>query len=166
LIGYSNSDFAADLDNRCSTSGFVFLLNGGPILWKSKQQSLVTSSIHDAEYVGLTIALYKVIWLWKVLLTLLPDYTELSMPMNRLFLDNQGTIIIANKLKYVISNRSKHIDIQFHIICKAAANRLVQLKYVRTANMTANILTKALPQELHLHYMKGLGMEKVEVKSK
>jgi hypothetical protein len=36
LIGYSDSDFAADLDNRYSTSGFIFLLNGGPILWKSK----------------------------------------------------------------------------------------------------------------------------------
>jgi hypothetical protein len=36
LIRYSDSDFAADLNNRCSTSGFIFLLNGGPILWKSK----------------------------------------------------------------------------------------------------------------------------------
>jgi hypothetical protein len=111
LISYSDSDFAADLDNRCSTSGFVFLLNGGPISWKSKQQSLVTSSMYDAKYVGLAIASYEVIWLWKVLLTLLPDYTELLMPVNRLFSDNQGAIAIANKPKYVISNRSKHIDI-------------------------------------------------------
>ena len=63
LIGYSDSNFATDLDNRRSTSGFVFLLNGGPISWKSKQQSLVTSSTHDAEYVGLVIASYEVIWL-------------------------------------------------------------------------------------------------------
>jgi hypothetical protein len=111
LIGYSDSDFAADLDNRRSTSGFVFLLNGGPISWKSKQQSLVTSSTHDAKYVGLAIASYEVIWLRKVLLTLLPNYTELSMPANRLFSDNQGAIATANKPKYVILNRSKHIDI-------------------------------------------------------
>jgi hypothetical protein len=31
LYGYSDSDFAADLNNRRSTSGFIFLLNGGPI---------------------------------------------------------------------------------------------------------------------------------------
>jgi hypothetical protein len=56
LIGYSDSDFAADLDNRCSTSEFIFLLNGGPISWKSKHQSLVISLTHDAKYVGLAIA--------------------------------------------------------------------------------------------------------------
>jgi hypothetical protein len=67
--------------------------------------------MHDAEYVGLVIASYEVIWLRKVLLILLPDYTELSMPANRLFSDNQGAITIANKPKYVILNRSKHIDI-------------------------------------------------------
>jgi hypothetical protein len=166
LIGYSDSDFAADLDNRRSTSGFVFLLNGGPISWKSKQQSLVTSSTHDAEYVGLVIASYEVIWLRKVLLTLLPDYTELSMPANWLLSDNQGAILTANHPKHVISNRSKHIDIQFHIIREATANELVQLEYVRTANMTADILTKALPQELHLRHMKGLGMEKTKCSPK
>jgi hypothetical protein len=93
---------------------------------------------------------------------LLPDYTELSMPANRLFSDNQGPISTANKPKYVISNRSKHIDNRFHIIYEAATNGLVRLEYVRTADMTADILTKALPRELHLRHMKGLGMEKVK----
>jgi hypothetical protein len=64
------SNEALFLANMRSTSGFVFLLNGGPISWKSKQQSLVTGSTHDAEYVGLAIASYEVIWLRKVLLTL------------------------------------------------------------------------------------------------
>ena len=63
LIGYSNSDFVANLNNRQSISGFVFLLNGGSILWKFKQQSLVTFSTHNAKYVSLVIALYEVIWL-------------------------------------------------------------------------------------------------------
>jgi len=158
------SNEALFLANMRSASRFVFLLNGGSISWKSKQQSLVTGSTHDAKYVGLAIASYEVIWLRKVLLPLLPNYTKLSMPTNRLFSDNQGTIATANKPKYVISNRSKHIDIRFHIIRKAAANGLVRLKYVRTADMTANILTKALPRELHLRHMKGLGMEKVKKK--
>jgi transposase InsO family protein len=162
LIGYSDSDFAADLDNRRSTSGFIFLLNGGPISWKSKQQSLVTSSTHDAEYVGLAIASREVIWLRNVLIFLLPDYTEHTVPANTLFSDNQGAISTANKPIHAISNRSKHIDVRFHIIREAAANGLVRLEYVRTADMTADILTKALPRELHLRHMKGLGMEKTK----
>jgi hypothetical protein len=61
LYSYSDMDFAADLNNHRSTSGFIFLLNSGPILWKSKQQSLVATSTHDAEYISLANASYEVI---------------------------------------------------------------------------------------------------------
>ena len=84
------------------------------------------------------------------------------MPANKLFSDNQGAIATANQPKHVISNRSKHIDIRFHIIREAAANGLIQLEYIQTIEMTANILTKALPQELHIRHIKGLGMEKLK----
>ena len=160
LYGYSDSDFAADLNNRRSTSGFVFLLNGGPISWKSKQQSLITSSTHDAEYVGLANASYEIAWLRKIMLAILPDYTEFKMPANTLYCDNQGAIATTGQPTYAVSGRSKHIDIRFHIIRDAAANGLVRLEYVRTSEMTADILTKALPKEPHLRHVKGLGMDR------
>jgi len=84
------------------------------------------------------------------------------MPTNKLFSDNEGAIATANQPIYTISNRSKHIDIRFHIIREAAANGLIRLEYVRTADMTADILTKALPKELHVRHMKGLGMERLK----
>jgi len=161
LLGYSDSDFAADLNNRRSTSGFVFLLNGGPISWKSKQQSLVTTSTHDAEYVGLSIASKEVIWLRKLLLALLPDYTEHKMPENALYCDNQGAITTANQATYMVSGRSKHIDVRFHVIRDAAANGLIRLEYVRTEDMTADILTKALPRETFQRHVRGLGMVRI-----
>jgi hypothetical protein len=159
LHGFSDSDFAADLNNRRSTSGFIFLLNGGPIAWKSKQQSLVTSSTHDAEYVGLATASYEVIWLRKLILLILPQYAEHSMPSNIIHCDNQGAIATANRPSNSPSPRSKHIDIRFHVIREAIANGLIRLEYVRTADMTADILTKALPKELHQRHVKGMGME-------
>ena len=161
LLGYSDSDFAADLNNRRSTSGFVFLLNGGPISWKAKQQSLVTTSTHDAEYVGLSMASQEVTWLRKLLLTILPDYTEHQMPANALYCDNQGAIITASQPTYMMSGKSKHIDVRFHVVRDAAANGLIRLEYVRTSEMTADILTKALPKELHQRHVKGLGMDRV-----
>jgi transposase InsO family protein len=164
LYGYSDSDFAADLNNRRSTSGFIFLLNGGPITWKSKQQSLVTGSTHDAEYVGLAIASNEVLWLRKLLLSILPDYTESTMPANKLYCDNQGAIATASQPGYAVSNRSKHIDVRFHIIREAAANGLVRLEYIRTTEMTADILTKALTRELHERHIKGLGMVRTLLK--
>ena len=44
LLGYSDSDYAGNLSNRKSTSGVVYMLNGGPVVWKSKQQSTVALS--------------------------------------------------------------------------------------------------------------------------
>jgi hypothetical protein len=160
LVGYTDSDFAADLNNRRSTSGFVFLLNGGPIAWKSKQQSLVTKSTHDAEYIGLAIAAEEAAWLRKLVFTLLPDYTEYLMPANTLFCDNQGAIATANQPSYAVTSRSRHIDVRFHLIRDAAANGLVRIEYIRTAEMTADILTKALTKELHQRHVEGLGMRK------
>jgi hypothetical protein len=163
LYGYSDSDFAADLNNRRSTSGFIFLLNGGPISWKSKQQSLVTTSTLNAKYVGLANASYEVIWLRKIILSILPGYTEHTehtMPANNLYCGNQGAIATASQPIHAISNRSKHVDVRFHVICDAAANGLIHLEYVRISHMTADILTKALPKELHQRHVKGLGMDR------
>lgn len=161
LYGYSDSDFAADLDNRRSTSGFVFFLNGGPIAWQSKQQSLVTGSTHDAEYVGLAIASKEAAWLRKLILAILPQYAEHKMPSNTIYCDNQGAIATASQPSHTPSNRSKHIDIRFHIVREAIANGLIRLEYTRTTEMTADILTKALPRDLHQRHMEGLGIRAV-----
>ena len=90
--------------------------------------------ISDHLYVGLSIASQEVTWLRRLLLTILPDYTEHQC-------DNQGAIITANQPTYMMSGRSKHIDVRFHVVRDAAANGLIRLEYVRTEDMTADILT-------------------------
>ena len=51
-IGYTDSDFAGDLDDRKSTSGYVFMLAGGAITWRARKQPLVAFSTVEAEYIG------------------------------------------------------------------------------------------------------------------
>lgn len=36
ICGYADSDWAGDIDSRRSTSGYIFVLNGGEISWMSK----------------------------------------------------------------------------------------------------------------------------------
>src|SRR5207248_5268244 len=67
LEGFSDSDYAGDTDNRRSTSGYVFTLNGSAISWRSKQQDLVTLSTMEAEYVGMTEACKESLWLQRLL---------------------------------------------------------------------------------------------------
>ncbi|EED18959.1 hypothetical protein TSTA_126670 [Talaromyces stipitatus ATCC 10500] len=71
------------------------------------------------------------------------------MPSNTIHYDNQGAIATMNQPSHSPSTRSKHIDIRFHVIREAIANGLIRLEYIRTTEMTADILTKALPKELH-----------------
>ena len=44
LIGYTDSDYARDVNDRKSISGYVFLLNGAAICWSSRKQAIVTLS--------------------------------------------------------------------------------------------------------------------------
>jgi hypothetical protein len=52
LEGYSDSDFTGDVDDRKSTSGYVFTLVRGAILWKSSKQTVTVSSTMYAEFVA------------------------------------------------------------------------------------------------------------------
>ena len=44
LIEYTDSDFAGSVDDRKSTSGYVFSLGFGAVAWASKKQPIVTLS--------------------------------------------------------------------------------------------------------------------------
>ena len=65
IEGYSDADFAGDIDDRKSTSGYVFTLAGGAISWKSSKQSVTASSMMYAEFVACYDASRQVEWLKK-----------------------------------------------------------------------------------------------------
>ena len=51
LIGYCDSDWASNPDTRRSTTGYVFILAGAAISWKSRQQPIVARLSTEAECV-------------------------------------------------------------------------------------------------------------------
>ena len=62
-IGYSDTDWAGDTLDRKSTSGYIFMLSGGPISWSSKKQKCVALSTAEAEYVALSESAQECLWL-------------------------------------------------------------------------------------------------------
>ncbi|XP_068640914.1 secreted RxLR effector protein 161-like [Aristolochia californica] len=71
LIGYSDLDYQGCIDTRKSTFGFIFMLGGGAISWKSKKQDCVTQSTMETEYVAMNLATREVVYLHKFLRSLL-----------------------------------------------------------------------------------------------
>ena len=63
IIGYSDSDFAGCRDSMKSTSGYIYLLVGDVIYWKSVKQSIVASSTMAAKFVACYEASNHGIWL-------------------------------------------------------------------------------------------------------
>ncbi|XP_070034405.1 uncharacterized mitochondrial protein AtMg00810-like [Nicotiana tomentosiformis] len=73
LMGFCGSDYVRDIDDRKSTTGFVFFLGDSVISWSSKKQSIVTLSTCEAEYIAATSCTCYAIWLRRLL-------KELNLP--------------------------------------------------------------------------------------
>ena len=121
LTGYSDADYAGDLDDRHSTSGNVFLMSCGSISWLSKKQPVVTLSTTEAEYIALNTATQEAVWLRQLLL----DFGVQQDQATTIMEDNQGAIFIAKNP--VTHARSKHIDVRYHYIREALRDGTIDL---------------------------------------
>jgi len=152
LIGYSDADWAGDIDDRHSTTGIVFTMAGCSISWPSKKQATVALSTTEAEYVALSAAVQEAVWLRKVL-------SDLNLPMSEpttLREDNQGAIAMTKNP--IAHGRTKHIDIRYHYVKEAVENGVISLEYCSTEDMLADILTKPLPKHKFENLRKRIGL--------
>ena len=134
---YADSSYADDPDTRRSTSGYVFMLAGGPIAWKSGRQSIVTLSTTEAEYVSLTIAAREAIWIGKLLSEI--GYAGRVKPV--IYEDNQPAIDLTHGVT-AGHHRTKHIDVRYHFIREQVDKGAMEVRYVPTDEQAADIMTK------------------------
>ncbi|MCH88235.1 hypothetical protein A2U01_0009118, partial [Trifolium medium] len=67
LVGWSDSDYAGDIDDRRSTSGYVFMIGSKVVSWSSKKQPIITLSTTEAEFIAATSSACQGIWLSRIL---------------------------------------------------------------------------------------------------
>ena len=92
-VGYSDADWAGDVNDRKSTSGYLFQISGGPISWRSKKQSSVVLSTAEAEYMALASSAQEALLLRQLNTELGGATTE---PLT-IYEDNQSTIYLDDK---------------------------------------------------------------------
>ncbi|XP_071740332.1 secreted RxLR effector protein 161-like [Rutidosis leptorrhynchoides] len=63
LEGYSDASWITNVEDHLSTTGWIFLFEGGAISWASKKQTCITNSTMESEFVALAAAGKKAEWL-------------------------------------------------------------------------------------------------------
>ena len=137
LWGYVDSDWAGCPDDRRSTSGYVLMLNGAAISWRSKRQSVHALSSAEAEFIAASSVVQEVIFLRRLL-------AELGFPQTSftpIFADNE-TCIRWSRGAVGGSEHAKHIDLRKHFVHAASDQGILQLLKIDTAVNASDILTK------------------------
>ena len=152
IVGYSDSDWSGDLDDRKSTTGFVFFMGNTAFTWMSKKQPIVTLSTCEAEYVAATSCVCHAIWLRKLL-------KDLNVPQGEptvIRIDSKSAIALAKNP--VFHERSKHIDTRYHYIRECIARKEVRVEYVKSQDQAADIFTKPLKRETFIKLRSIIGV--------
>ena len=142
MTGMCDSDYAGDNDTRKSVTGYVIILNGLPICWRSKGQNIVTLSSTEAEYIALTDMSCEILFVIHIMQFL---GMKLRLPVD-LKIDNSGALFLAEN-EYA-TQRTKHIDIRYHFIRQHVENGDMKMNLIKSENNLADIFTKNLGHKL------------------
>jgi hypothetical protein len=112
LIGYIDADWAGDRDNRRSTSGYIFLMQGASISWRLKRQEYIALLIAETEYIAATEVTKEVLFLKEIINTLLPINQQIDVITIKK--DNESYIRIKYNSEF--HQRTKYIDLRYHFI--------------------------------------------------
>lgn len=124
IAGYSDSDHAKDVNDRRSTGGMVFYVNGNLVTWSSHKQRCVALSSCEDEFMEATTTACQGIWLRR----LLSQITCQNIPPVTMYVDNKSALELMKNP--VFHGRSKHIDIRFHFIRECVENGEITVTHI------------------------------------
>ncbi|KAG8490934.1 hypothetical protein CXB51_014700 [Gossypium anomalum] len=67
LYGFSDSDLGGCIEDRKSTTGYVFTMGSGAVSWSSKKQPSTALSSSEDEYMAVTAAACQAVWIRRIL---------------------------------------------------------------------------------------------------
>ena len=137
LLGFSDADFANNIDDRRSITGYVFLLAGAPLSWNSQTQHTTTLSTMESEYYAVCKAVQE-----EFYLRMLFDETGLTV---------DSPLVIKEDNKACISfskdpgehKRTKHIDYRHFFVRGQVNDGEVLLDHVDSEHRLADVFTKS-----------------------
>ena len=157
LIGFSDADWAGDVNDRRSISGYTFLLSNAAVSWQSKKQTSVAQSSTEAEYIALASATKEALWVRTFLSEMYGStFDAPGGPGTLILVDNQSAMALAKNSTF--HDRTKHIAVRHHFIRDEIEERRIRVEYVPTGDQVADVLMKALAREKHSRFTEDMGV--------
>lgn len=136
IVGYSDADFAKDLEFRKSTTCYIVTVCGFCVSWKLILQSDIALSTTQSEYIALTEYIKEVLWIQGLLSEIkLIDKTPV------IYIDSQGTYNIARDP--IFNDKTKYIGVNY-LIRLNILNANVQVEQISTNKNPTNMSTKTV----------------------
>jgi hypothetical protein len=155
LSGWVDSDYpvsASDIDTCKSVTGYLMVLNGGPVSWKASRQGGVTLSSSEAEFVAASQARQEVLYLRA----LLKGFAYLQHGPTEIWEDNASCNLMSENPTN--RERSRHVDVRVHFLRDMVRDGSVKLIKCAGTQNVADALTKSLPRPAfhkHREFLKG-----------
>ena len=153
-VGYSDSDYAGCCDTRKSTCGYVYLLAGGAISWKSAKQTVIAASTMEAEFVACFEAMVQGLWLRKFI-SGLGIVDSIAKPL-KIYCDNSAAVFFSKNDKY--SKGAKHMEIKYFAVKEEVQKQTITIQHISTEMMIADPLTKGLPPKIFHEHVERMGI--------
>ena len=140
INAYVDASYGVHADGK-SHSGVMIALGAGPIYIRSSKQKIVSKSSTEAELIGLSDACSQIIWCREFLIE-----QGYEVAAAKVYQDNQSTMALVKKGKGS-SDRTKHISIRYFFVKDRVEAGDVNIEYLPTGEMIADVLTKPLQGE-------------------
>ena len=155
MIGYLDSDFARCVDSRKSTLGYVFLLAGAAISWKSAKQTSISTSTMEVEFIASFEASLQISWL-RTFISGLEVVSSISKPL-KLYCDNSVAVFFSKNDRY--SRGAKHMELKYLVVKDEIREHPLSIEFIGTQLMIADPLTKALPPKTFIAHVNSMSLE-------
>ena len=156
ITAYCDSDFASKFpSSNKSTTGYVFILAGGAVAWRSVKQELISTSTMQAEFIAIYDSVCEGVWLKNFLIqTGLVD-SILSRPM-KYFCDNSAAVYFTKNNKR--SNNSKHLGLKYYSVRENVKHGEIEVLQIGTLSQLADPFTKALTAVSFEEHARSIGI--------
>ncbi|GJY73221.1 retrotransposon protein, putative, ty1-copia subclass [Tanacetum coccineum] len=151
---YTDVGYLTDANDIKSQTGYVFILNGGVVDWKSIKQSIFATLSTDAEYITAFDASKEVVWIRKFISGLGVVLT-IEEPIN-MYCDNTRAIAIAKD--HGVTKGARHFCVKVHYLQETIEMGDVRIEKVDTYDNLADPFTKALKFPKHSELTEKIGM--------